>query len=399
MRKTIVKTTAVTVLVMLLLELCLVAAFYPALFESDGGFTEKLSQIDRILEKRCIYDLDKDAAVENMLKTYIGSLGDIHSAYYTAEEYAKYQEEQQGNFTGIGVTVSYVETIPSSGLPVFRVLGNSPAEKAGILPCDGIVSVNGEALEGMPYNEAFSKFSGEEGTTLSVGVLRNGEAFSFDIVRTKFLQREIDYRILDGDIGFIRIHEFNLNAYEEFSAALRSLLQSGVKGFIFDVRNNLGGDLNTVCSMVDLLVAEDELIVLQYKDDEEILRSTPNRMTDLPMVVLLNSGSASASEMFSSSLRDLNAAPLVGEVSYGKGVGQTTLPLRDGSALHITTFRYLTKSRTDYNGKGLTPDYTVPLPAEVASRFYAMTDAEDTQLNKAVEVLRGAVSPEKQEKQ
>ncbi len=103
--------------------------------------------------------------------------------------------------------------------------------------------------------------------------------------------------------------------------------------------------------------------------------------------------------MFSSSLRDLNAAPLVGEVSYGKGVGQTTLPLRDGSALHITTFRYLTKSRTDYNGKGLTPDYTVPLPAEVASRFYAMTDAEDTQLNKAVEVLRGAVSPEKQEKQ
>ena len=187
-------------------------------------------------------------------------------------------------------------------------MGNSPAEKAGILPCDGIVSVNGEALEGMPYNEAFSKFSGEEGTTLSVGVLRNGEAFSFDIVRTKFLQREIDYRILDGDIGFIRIHEFNLNAYEEFSAALRSLLQSGVKGFIFDVRNNPGGDLNTVCSMVDLLVAEDELIVLQYKDDEEILRSTPNRMTDLPMVVLLNSGSASASEMFSSSLRDLNAA-------------------------------------------------------------------------------------------
>lgn len=387
MRKHTLKIVALTVLVVLLAELCLVAAFYPVIFSEDG-FSAKVEQIDKILNKRCIYDLDKNAATENMLKAYIGSLGDIHSAYYTADEYASYLEDNQGKFTGIGITVSYIAIIPTEGLEVFRVLGNSPAEKAGILPNDGIVAVNGESLEGKPYAEAFDLFAGEEGTSLTLDILRKGQRLSVSVVREKFLQREVDYRILEGDIGFVRIHEFSQNAYEEFSAALRALLQSDVKGFIFDVRNNPGGDLNTVCSMVDLLVDKDELIVLQYKDDEEILYSTGNRMTDLPMVVLLNGESASASEMFSSSLRDLNSSKLVGEVSYGKGVGQTTLPLSDGSALHITTFRYLTKSRTDYNGKGLVPDYEIVMPEEVYNRFYSLSDSEDMQLAKAVEVLR-----------
>lgn len=385
MQKKTAKTVALTVLVTLLFELCLTAMFFPVLFPGDS-FSDKVDRIDKILENRCLYELDKNAATENMLKAYIGTLNDIHSAYYTAEEYSRYQEEQQGNFTGIGLTMLSVDVVPASGFPVYRVLGNSPAEKAGILPGDGIISVNGQILEGLDYNTAFAAFTGDDNSSFSLEILRGEETLFFNVSREKFLQREVDYRII-GDIGFVRIHEFNLNAYEEFSSALRELLSSGVKGFVFDVRNNPGGDLNTVCSMVDLLVAQDEMVILQYSDDEEIIRSTGNRMTDLPMTVLLNRSSASASEMFSSCLRDMNGSLLVGEVSYGKGVGQTTLPLSDGSALHITTFRYMTKSRTDYNGIGLIPDEEVSLPAELAPRFYSMTDAEDLQLAKALELL------------
>ena len=154
------------------------------------------------------------------------------------------------------------------------------------------------------------------------------------------------------------------------------------------MRNNPGGELNTVCNMIDMLIpGGEEIIVIEYKEEEEIIYSTNFRLADMPFVVLLNNDSASGSELFSSALRDILGTKLIGENSFGKGVGQTTFPLYDGSGIKVTTFKYLTKSRTDYNKTGLVPDYEIKLDSKWDMEFYTMTYEDDIQLQKAISVL------------
>ena len=216
---------------------------------------------------------------------------------------------------------------------------------------------------------------------------RNGEEKSFSITRKAFEQRNVEYNIYDN-LGYIRIYQFAENADEQFQQALNTLLSKNVDGIIFDVRNNPGGELNTVCSMIDMLIpGGEEIIVIEYKDEEEIIYSTNTRLADMPFVVLMNNSSASGSELFSSSLRDILGTKLIGENSFGKGVGQTTFPLNDGSGVKITTFKYLTKSRVDYNNTGLKPDYEVDLDSKWDLEFYTMTFEDDIQLQKAISVL------------
>lgn len=347
---------------------------------------DKLTEINGFIDEYAIMPFDQETALSNAIFFYVASLEDPYCSYMDAEEYAAYLEELSGSFTGIGVNVITTTEILENGLLIYRVIGNSPAELAGLKNGDIIIEANGTSFVNFPYEDAVDIMLDELGTTINLVVDRNGERLEFNVVRQNFTKRLVDYEVI-GNLGYITIYQFEAAALEQFEEALKSLEASGVKGYIFDVRNNPGGELNTVKNMVDYLVPKDEIVVLQYKDYESSLYSSDNRLTDKPCVVLINGESASASELFSSALRDILGSKLIGEQSFGKGVGQTTFSLSDGSALKFTTFRYVTKSRYNYDGIGLEPDYVVELPLEDSIYYYCMSREDDTQLAKAIQVL------------
>lgn len=365
---------------------CSLLRLIPAGSSEPVNIDEKLTEINAYIDKYGIMPFDKEKALSNAVFFYVATMEDPYCSYMDAAEYDAYLEELSGSFTGIGINVITKDEILKDGLLVYRVIGNSPAENAGLKNGDIIIEANGTSFFDYPYEDAVDILLDELGTSVDLVVDRAGERLDFHIVRQNFTKRLVDFEII-GNLGYVIIYQFESAALEQFEEALRSLEKSGVSGYIFDVRNNPGGELNTVKNMVDCLVAKDEIVVLQYKEYESSLYSSDNRITDKPYVVLINGDSASASELFSSSLRDICGSKLIGEQSYGKGVGQTTFSLSDGSALKFTTFRYVTKSRYNYDGVGLEPDYIVSLPLEDNMYFYCMSRDEDTQLAKAIQVL------------
>jgi len=361
---------------------------YPLMHTELSG---KLNDINEIIEKHSIMPFDAKNAEFNAVNSYIHSIDDKYAFYYEPTEYIEYKEETKGNFTGIGISVASQPEIITDGIYIRRVYGNSPAEKAGILAGDIIIKAGELIFNGALYNDAMNMMLGIEDTELDISVRRNGEILDFIVKRERFKQRVVDYKIIDGNIGFIRIHEFSTNAYPEFSEALGKILETpDLKGIIFDVRNNPGGELHSVTNIVDLLVPKgEEIVILQYKDNSVVYYSELEpRIKDLPMTVLINQSSASASELFASSLRDILNIKLIGFTTYGKGVGQTSYDLPGGAGMKITTFEYLTKSRNVYDSIGLIPDYEVDLVAEKLQNFYALSDEEDDQLQMAVKILK-----------
>lgn len=374
--------------------------------EQNGDLMARFGEIDRLIEDHAIMEFDEALADDYALSGYVyGLKDDLYAEYLPASYYEDFLYESEGNFMGIGISIIVPYDPIREGIIVSRPLGNSKAEEAGLLPGDVIVSVNGTSLEGMYYEDAYDMMMDEEGTTAVLTVKRGEETLTFEIVRSAFLQRDVDYGLYGAEdpssvslkkdpvrIGYIQIHSFHQNVYADFEAALNHLLEQGADGFLFDVRNNPGGNLDTVVNMLNLLVPKDELVVLQYKHDEEVIYSDGFRKTDLPCVVLLNSESASASELFASALRDLCGTKLVGTSSFGKGIGQTTYSLDDGSGLKLTTFKYVTKSRTDYNKVGLIPDVEIGLPDDMNPLLlYTLTKAEDPQMQTAMAVLTNEI--------
>ncbi len=357
----------------------------------SNELSEKIQAIDKVISENGICDFNKQDAIDNALRYYVFTLEDNYCEYFTESDYQEFLNSNAGNFTGIGVAVYTQSDKIENGLIVKRVLGNSPAEEADIRPTDVIIAVNSESIIGTKYEDAINKILGEKNTSVTLTIQRENETKDITVIRQSFLQREIDYKVIEKNIGFIRIHEFNTNAFSEFKTAVTTLLSLGVKGFIFDVRNNPGGELNTVINMLNLLVPEDELVIIQEKNNEEVYKSSGARLTDLPMCVLINESSASASELFSSALRDLNKSFLIGEKSFGKGVGQTTYSLYDNSAIKLTTFNYVTKSRINYNGIGLVPDIEVIMNEEDNKRFYLLNETNDNQLIAAINYIKSII--------
>lgn len=364
-------------------------------FSGDNAaktLSDKVSRINNLIDNYAVKDVDKDSAVENALYYYVASLGDEYAMYFGKDNYSDYLNDKAGTPSGIGVTVLYPDNgiIGDDGLFVFVVIGNSPAEAAGLKPADRIISVDGRSIVGMSYYDSVNLILGENNTDVKLTVLREGKELEFTVTRASYLKRSVDYRMLDGNIGFIRIYDFSTETtYSQFEKALNDLLSQGAGSFIFDLRNNPGGDYSTVVNMLNLLVPKDELVILTDKNGNETVEySTGNRKTDLPSAVIINGESASAAELFASALRDLNGSLLVGSVSYGKGVGQTNYDFKDGTGLKFTTFYYMTKSRVNYDGTGLVPDYEINLSDKEEDYLYTFDETNDIQLKKAIEVIK-----------
>ncbi|MBQ1272038.1 MAG: PDZ domain-containing protein [Clostridia bacterium] len=357
----------------------------------SDGMSNRIGEIRTLIDRNAVFEFSQEDAEIGAIRGYLSGLDDDYAQYWTEEEYKALLSSKQGNVSGIGLSL-LATRILEEGIFVRRVLGNSPAEESGIKAGDRITAIDGVSVLGRDYNQVFSEMEREVGESIALTLARGEDTISVSVTFADFVQTYVSYRMID-DVGFIRIDSFTEPAANEFQIALNALLKDGAKGLIFDLRNNPGGSINAVKQILEPLIPKgEEMVIIKYKNSEEIIYSKLDQKTDLPMVVLLNASSASGSELMASCLRDLNGAILMGNRSFGKGIGQTTYRLSDGSAVRITNFHYLTKARIDYHGIGLQPDETITLTEEQDLYFYALDESNDPQLQGALTRIHAEIS-------
>ena len=336
-------------------------------------------------------EVDKSLMEDYAFYGYVRGLGDKYSAYTNAEEAKKMFAEQAGNFTGIGVLAT--QNQENGLIEILEVYANSPAMEAGIEPRDIIIEVDGTLVEEVGYDSAIDMILGEEGTSVTIKVDRNGTTLDFTMVRRVIDVKSVTYKMLDNNIGYIRIHDFNDVTYDGFAEAMTELqkqAQDGeLSGVVFDLRNNLGGTLDSIVAVLDDILPEGDIVKLVNKSDEERVYKSDEREINIPMCVLVNGATASASELFAGSLRDYDKAEIIGTTTYGKGCALGIFSLSDGSIIALVDEMYYTASGANFEGKGLEPDYVVEMPDELLRYMFYLDENEDPQLRKAVEVLTG----------
>lgn len=347
---------------------------------------KKLLAIDKAINQYYVGEIDRDKLEQGIYKGFVAGVGDPYTTYYTPDEFAKFMEKSSGTYAGIGVQMTVDQT--DNTITVTEVFPGSPAEKAGMLTKDKIIGAEGKELTGDDFEEAPKIIKGEEGTAVVVTIYRPSEnkTYDLDITRENVVYPSIEYKMMDNNIGYIQIRSFEEPTYEQFKAALTEIESKGAEGLVIDLRNNSGGLLHITEDIVDELIPEGVIVSTKDNQGEVKTAYADDEYTDIPIAVLVNEQSASASEVLSGALKDHNRATLVGTTTFGKGIVQSIMPLTDGSALKVTTSQYFTPSGVCIQGTGIKPHYRVELPAELMIKPKLEYD-EDIQLQKAVEVL------------
>lgn len=349
---------------------------------------EKLRFLDGLVDDYYLEDTKKVEFTEGIYKGFIASLGDPYSTYYTAEEYKAMTEGASGVYVGIGASVS--QDAKTGVITVVKPFKDGPAYKAGILPGDILYKVNGKEVTGEDLSQVVSKLKGTAGTTVKVSVLRDNkeEPITFTITRKKIEIPTIEYKMLDNKIGYITISEFDEITVKQFNAAVDTLEKKGMKGLVVDVRNNPGGLLDAVVDILDRLLPKELLVYTKDKNNvrqEEYAKD--DKKVTVPMAVLINGNSASASEIFAGALQDYKVATIVGTTSFGKGIVQRIIPLSDGTAVKLTVSKYYTPKGRDIHGKGITPDITIDL-TEAMKKEVTIPVEKDNQLQRAIKEVK-----------
>mgnify|MGYP004570787387 CR=1 FL=1 len=351
---------------------------------------EKIKSIENLFDQQYIGSLDAEKLTDSMIEGYIAGTGDPYANYMNAQEFAEYVKKNSGASVGIGIRVVFLSAEQS--MQIVTVLPSSPAEAAGLLPGDRIIKVNGESVSDLGYQMAVSQIQGEEGSYVELNVLRGSNPaveHTFYIERKVLSETTVSFRMYDEKIGIIRIMEFSRTTPTGVKNAVESLKKSGAERLVFDVRSNPGGDLDGVCETLDYLLPEGPIVRLVDKNGKEELRSSEAGSIDMPMVVLINSNTASAAELFAKALWDYQKATLVGTTTFGKGTAQSILRLPDNSAVAISTHTYYPPYSDNYDGVGVKPDVEVELSENAQGmNIYQLPDSEDAQLLRGVEVLR-----------
>src|SRR4030066_155928 len=312
-----------------------------------------------IVQKSYVEDIQSKELIHGAIKGMVGSL-DAHSYAMTPEQYKEMQVDTEGEFGGIGIKVETKDGM----LTVFDILDDTPAFKAGIKEGDKIIKINNESTKDMRHEEAVRKMRGAPSTTVKVTVHREGwrETKDFTMRRETITISSVKPKMLGDGIGYIKINQFQRQTASDFSSALSRLMQESMKALILDLRNNPGGLLYSAVDVTSQLIPSEKLV--EYTQDrngkkkEYINRKSIPHLT-VPMVVIVNDGSASASEIVAGALKDWNRAAVIGTVTYGKGSVQTVVPLKDGSALTLTTAKYYTPKGISIQATGILPDILV----------------------------------------
>lgn len=366
----------------------------------------KIQTIQAVIDKYYLFDENITDVEDWIYKGMLNGLGDPYTVYYTADEYTKLKEDTSGEYCGIGVMVS--QSAETGIITITKVFEGTPGAQAGILPGDILYKVGDKEVTGMDLELVVKDhIKGEKGTPVTITVLRKdtGKYIDMTMERNQITVPTVEYTMLADKVGYISVSQFDEVTSDQFKSAIDDLEKQGMKKMVVDLRNNPGGIVDSVVSMLDYILPDN----LQVKGDPNLVRKKKDKtllvymadkngkgeqyyakdghQVDVPMAVLVNGQSASASEVFSGALKDYGKAKLVGTKTFGKGIVQTLFPLDKGTAVKMTIAHYYTPNGFDLHKKGLEPDVLVELKEELKTKIKIEHD-EDNQLMEAIKALQ-----------
>ena len=355
--------------------------------ESSSQTTTALNAIRTYIDKYYLGEKNEQQLTEGALKGYVAGLGDPYSEYITASEMEEYKTQLLGNYVGIGIYM--IENQEYNLIQVLSPIKESPAAEVGILPGDFIKSIDGVDYTADDMTVAANKIKGEEGTKVKLVIIRGNQELEFELTRKKVLTNPITEEVLENNIGYLEISSFDQGTSDEFKKKFIDLQIKGINGLIIDLRNNGGGIVSEALAIAECIADKGSplLITVDKNNRQEITKSSANPMINMPVVILTNENTASASEILAGALKDLNKATIVGTKTYGKGVIQQIVTLTDGSGLKLTIEEYFTPNKNKINNIGIEPHEIVELPESVQNPLL-LERKDDTQLDKAIEIIK-----------
>lgn len=362
---------------------------------TDQQVLQKIDTLEGLINKYYMDKVDKNTMAEGIYKGLLSSLKDPYSVYYTKDEYTALMESSSGVYYGIGATVT--SDVKTGVLSIVKPFVGGPAYEAGVLPGDVLYKVNGEEVTGKDITEVVGKIKGEEGTKVTVSIIREGKSkpIDFTITRKKVEVPTIEYQMLENKIGYIAVSEFDEVTAEQFRAAIDDLEKQGEKGLVVDIRNNPGGLLDTVVDMLRRMLPKGMIVYTEDKyGKRDEYKCDGKEEFNKPLAVLINGNSASASEIFAGAIQDYKKGTLVGTTSFGKGIVQSILPLNDGTAIKVTVSKYYTPKGRNIHKIGITPDVTIELKESLRQKV-VIDKKEDNQLQKALQILNKQIKDAK----
>lgn len=352
---------------------------YILVSNNDTSLAGELARFRTIIDEYYLGEIDENKLKESAIKGYIEGLGDEYSEYITKEEYEEYKINIMGNYVGIGIYMAVYKD--SDEIVVLSPIEDSPAEVAGILTGDIILKVDGIEYDGEHLDEASAAIKGEEGTKVKIEIKRNEQIIEFEVERKKVIVNPVKAEVKENNIGYIKLTSFDEDTSKTFKEKYEELQKQNIQSLIIDLRDNGGGIVQEALTIADYMLEKDAkmLITVNKKENEVIETSQTDPIITIPVILLVNENSASASEILAGALKDNNRAKIVGTKTYGKGVIQELLTLKDGSAIKLTTEEYYTPNRTKINKVGIEPDELIENEENGKT---------DLQLQKAIEMVR-----------
>ncbi len=327
--------------------------------EAENNKDKKTEKTEEEKKEDEIKEITRKTLMQGAIKGMIESLDDPHSSYFTKKELKEFQEDIKGKYVGVGMVVQKKVNEP---LIVVSPIEDGPAYKAGIKPRDKITEINGKSIYSLTSEESVKKLRGQKNTTVNVTVYReiNNTTKVFELKREEIELKYVKHKMLENNVGYLRLTQFGTDVHKDIEKALDDLQKSGMKALIFDLRSNPGGELTQAIKIASMFLKNGKVVSTRPKKGEEVFFNREGKYYgDFPLVILINGGSASASEIVAGALKDHKRAVLVGEKTFGKGSVQTLLPLPDGDGIKITTAKYYTPKGISINGTGIEPDVLV----------------------------------------
>ncbi|TCL36157.1 carboxyl-terminal processing protease [Anaerospora hongkongensis] len=380
-RKIIFGAIALVVATVLLMSGLLVYLLQSTLGDAAGAI--RLFKALHIIKSRYVEDVPVDTLMTGAVKGMVNSLGDPHSIYMDPKMYKEFMIETEGSFGGVGIVLGAKDKV----LTVISPIEGTPGEKAGIKSGDEIVKIDGQDTKGLALDEAVSKIRGPEGTKVTLTIRRGQETKDYALTRSNIQIKTVSGKMLPDNVGYIRISMFNENTGSDLAKKYQELEKEGMKAIVLDLRDNPGGLLDESVKVANKFVPKGPVVSVITRDGRRDTSTSNLEAVKYPCAVLINGGSASASEIVAGAVQDTGAGTLVGTKSYGKGSVQTLMRLDKDDAIKLTIAKYYTPKDRSINGIGIEPDVKVELPEHVQPGL----EVKDVQLDKAVEIVKSKI--------